>query len=235
MSYIKILKEDSIILFIPKEFALSEVIKFDVIRYSIEVIDDLYENLLSNLNNKVNDTNKPYKSNPIILNYAWSIIESSHIFIKLFGEAIKSYEIKNKDLWNSIRLIRNTRQHLNDRLETLESAKHPFLGYISFYYQDIKTNNLNGHILLGGFSRFNEQMKIEKEKGFEFKNFKALNLNSIEQNGTRHSVDLIELYEELTNVFKFLEDRITKYSNENNFDRFDGKRYRDLDITLKTD
>lgn len=234
MENLKLLNNESSFLSLPKEFGKEWVLKVDILRYSLELIENQYELLFSNLENKVNGLGiDTFKKNPILLDYAWLIIEKSHGFFQLVKKLESEYIFENSNLWESIRLIRNTQQHLDERLEQFDLTDHPFLGYLSIVFKNVSSNEDNMMFILGGYALRNLTFGTADIKFFEYQNFKSVTLNSIDRSGNKHSVDLIELFKELVNFILYLEEKIDSIIKKNNLVKFDWTKSRDLSVLLK--
>ena len=233
MENLKLLNTESSILSPPRELVQDWIIKIDILRYSLELIENQYELLFSNLENKVNGLDlNTFKKNPILLDYAWSIIEKSHGLFQLIRKLIPEYSFENKILWDSIRLIRNTQQHLDERLDLFNITDHPFLGYLSIIFKNVSNNNDKNMFLLGGYSLRNLNFGTTDIKYFKYKDFKSVRLNSIDRGRNKHSIDLIELFLELKTFIYFLERKIDLTMEKNNFEKYDWTQFRDITVLL---
>ncbi|HBF89353.1 MAG TPA: hypothetical protein DDX39_11995 [Bacteroidales bacterium] len=131
-----IIKADSYFRYPPLNLNPKQVIVFNGIRYSIDIVEIAYERLCKNLYDFVYSENKP--SFPVIFSECWTIINSATIFINL---SIRHFKIdKENSIWDGIREIkelRNTNQHLDERInEVLLENNLPIYGALSWYSQE---------------------------------------------------------------------------------------------------
>jgi hypothetical protein len=78
----KILKPDSPLNFLPKELGNDQLMIFDSLRFTLEMIDYCYEQLVNSLESIV--LQKENKIHFKVFHYAWSIIDHSERFQKLY-------------------------------------------------------------------------------------------------------------------------------------------------------
>ncbi|MGL2965890.1 hypothetical protein [Flavobacterium sp. XGLA_31] len=207
--------ENSYLRLPPKKLNAKQTSIFNAITYSIDICDLSYNRLYSKLSifeDKLHYDKTLYSE---IFCDAWSIINSSTIFLNLisrhFNEADNSTLIEIK----KAKKIRNTNQHLDERVEEVFMLKNlPIYGSLSWRHNLPNSNLCNLNILSAGSFTHHDGLKISispgKSSGKEIEN---IMLNSIERKGNNFdvlSVCLDKLIEELREFILRLESVFTK-------------------------
>lgn len=148
----KILRDKSPLNYLPKELNVEQLLIFDSIRITLEIIEFNFLNLQNSLLNISKLENK--KENiSVIFNYAWNIIDYTSRFIKIYKElpSESNYEVLNSII--HVNSFRNTLQHLNERInESLIINKSPFYGILIWFYKDPISNKTIPMNLISGIN-----------------------------------------------------------------------------------
>lgn len=228
----KILSENSVFKRLPIEMQTYQLLIFDAIRITFEMIEHDYcslEKKLFDLSQK--DSKKENVSQ--VFNYAWGIIDNTSRLIRLFKKLPSESNYKVLENIIHVNTFRNTHQHLDERIdESMLENKSPFYGIISWYHKNLKTNQLTPKTLVSGIAY-----------GFEI-NFKIPNVSqSINEINDIHlqTVDknkmiitsLSKLMIDLRTICVTNEDKLTTFFKEQNWNLCDWSKRMDIMIQLK--
>ena len=146
----KILSEKSPLKYLPRELKGEQILIFDSIRITFEMIEHNYSCLEQRLL-KISKPENKKEEVSAIFNYAWNIIDHTSRFIKIYKELPSD---SNYEVLNSIKHVnsfRNTLQHLNERInESLLKNRSPFYGILIWFYQNSSTGEINPMTLISG-------------------------------------------------------------------------------------
>ena len=129
--------DDSILRFLPRIEQRSLLI-LDSIRFSAELVKFSFDKLEETIIDTSLNSNQ--KNIPELFYFAWNAIDQSQRLLKIIQKLdSKSDHDSIKKIADSIRLSRNTYQHLDQRIDTiLINDKNPFFGKLKwcFSYKD---------------------------------------------------------------------------------------------------
>jgi len=172
-----ILPENSYLRKPPKKLNPEQVIIFNAIRYSVDICEISYNRLIKNLSELTEKKEIKHFDFPNIFMDVWSIINHSVVFKKII---CKHFEIKENDpkLFeiNKAKDIRDSGQHIYQRISELQSKQLPIYGYltwtktypntneakISCIYSGTFTNNGKVKMLLSNQPEKNQNTEIQK-------------------------------------------------------------------------
>lgn len=165
-----LINNKSVIYNLPLEISRRDLLIIDSIRFSIELIELNYNNLIEELEKVMvyhSNGNSNYSKNLICMfNSAWGIIDHTNRFYKL--KKLLS-PMKDDFFYEGERILskfRNTFQHLQDRIdECLTELESPFYGSLSWGYKPEKSTNTQKYYAITGLViPQKEKIKIEKSE-----------------------------------------------------------------------
>jgi hypothetical protein len=146
----KILSKNSPLKYLPRELKGEQLLIFDSIRITLEMIEHNYSCLEERLL-KISKPENKKEEISAIFNYAWNIIDNTSRFIKIYKELPSESDYKVLNSIKHVNSFRNTFQHLNERInESLLKNKSPFYGILIWFYQNPITNEINPMTLISG-------------------------------------------------------------------------------------
>ena len=229
MNDIVILKKNSILRYLPKELEKEQLLIFDALRISAEMIEHDYNQLKNMLEVVSKPKNKRGES--IIFKYAWGVIDSTSRFVRLYKKlpSDSNYEILDKiDILNP---FRNTIQHLDERInESLIQNNSPFFGILIWNY---KNNEVKPYLLVSG-------IKYGLNVSFRYPDINSLKngVNDIQLQTVNKKeiiqINLSQLVEDLTNVLDELDRHLVKQFGAKGLERVDWKHHKDIIISIKS-
>ncbi|MCF8321713.1 MAG: hypothetical protein K9I26_01040 [Flavobacterium sp.] len=120
---------------------MEEIIIFDALRFTCEMIDSTYPKFLE----KILDIShsKPGKNAPSIFQDCWTIVDNAARVEKICRRLPWEKPDEILSDFANLRLFRNTFQHLEDRIDkTISITKMPLYGIISWTHKFQKRINL---------------------------------------------------------------------------------------------
>lgn len=134
--YIMIVQLDSPITRIPKEFPPRDILILEGLRYSANMAFLSYERLYQNLI-EVSTKDVPIDILYASLNDAWAVIDSANRLYNLIKELKINGEPPIKKEWENFKKIRNTFQHIGERIDEKYVDDHyPLFGLLKWVYYD---------------------------------------------------------------------------------------------------
>lgn len=228
----KILSENSPLKYLPRELKGEQLLIFDSIRITLEMIEHSYSCLEERLLYISKPENKK-KEVSAIFNYAWTIIDHTSRFIKIYKELPSD---SNYEVLNSIKhanSFRNTFQHLNERInESLLKNRSPFYGILIWLYQNPETNEINPMTLISG---------IEYGSKFEFKmpdlsqNIKEINhiwIQTVDRNKIIRT-NISQIILDLINICEQNEKKLLELCETKGLELCDWSNRKDILIEIK--
>ncbi|RXR17348.1 hypothetical protein EQG63_11205 [Flavobacterium amnicola] len=197
-----IISKDSYLRRPPKKLNAKQASTFNAITYSVDICNISYERLhLNLLNIEENLKTKKYIYSEFFLD-AWSIINSSTVFLNLITRHFK--EIDNSDLIEikKAKKIRNTNQHLDERVEEVFMLKNlPIYGSLSWRHNLSSPDECNLILLSAGIFTHHDTFDTYLSPGISSgKEIENIMLRSVERKKNDFedlSVCLDKLIEEL--------------------------------------
>jgi len=225
----RIIQEISILYRLPKEISLREFLLLDSVRFSFEIIDSNFVNLISELE-KTSETNERNVSKTF--HYVWTIIDYTNRINDLLYQL--PWRNKNEILsdFYDLKEFRNTFQHLGSRNNTVIKKHTPFFGIISWFYFKKSTKKHKLHYLISGISRrTNMKQKVPDTSKFISK-INNITLHTV--NGKKIiKVELNKVILDLIKLCVFLENRIEEFYKNNNLTESNWSSKRDIHIVIK--
>jgi len=230
----KILSENSPFKMLPIEMDAYQRLILDAIRITFEMIENDYEQLLIKLLFlSQNDTIKE-KTSPVFGN-AWAIIDHSSRLIKLFQKLPSESNHKILDNILPVNSLRNTIQHLNERIdESLIKNKSPFYGILVWHHKNLQTNELTPKILYSGINYgSNVTFKIPDISKSNTE-INCISLQSVDKKKII-SINLSELLQEIHSICKLNEEKIGEFFKAQGWLLCDWSKQKDIMVSLKSE
>lgn len=226
-----ILKPTSPLNFIPTELGHERFMLLDSLRFTLEMIDYNYEQLLKNLEFSSNGTMKNHNR---IFNYSWSLIDHSYRFYKLYKK-LNSSENSIITKLKYIEKFRNTIQHLDERVyETILKNNRPIYGTIKCVINDVKKNEVYSLILVSGiFNSENITFSQHAQTGYkEFINDIFLETDTKKKDDT-NEINLSELIVHISEIISQLESNLEKTIKTYNLKLNNWEKLKDIVLIMK--
>ncbi|ESU18458.1 hypothetical protein FCR2A7T_29400 [Flavobacterium cauense R2A-7] len=231
----KIIDKTSILKNLPLEISRDEILIFDSLRFTLEMIDHSYDKLIESLL-KISK-GEPDRNVPAIFGYGWSIIDNSVRIANICKQL--PWENENEILGHLhyLKNFRNTYQHLDERIrESLLKTESPFYGVISWVFKDLTNQKFNLYQLISGNLVVGPNAKQTVP---DLKNSNE-EINSILLHTVNKKAELIEtdLTKALFNLKKLtneLERRLEEHCKENNIKALDWSKRQDIVIKIITE
>ncbi|AFU68157.1 hypothetical protein P700755_001219 [Psychroflexus torquis ATCC 700755] len=228
----KILSENSPLKYLPRELKGEQLLIFDSIRITFEMIEHNY----SCLEDRLLQISKPENKKEgvsAIFNHAWNVIDHTSRFIKIYKELPSD---SNYEVLNSIKHVnpfRNTLQHLNERInESLLKNRSPFYGILIWFYQNPVTSEISPMTLISG---------IEYGPKFEFtmpdlthsnKEINHIWLQTVDKNKIIRT-DISQIILDLKSICEQNEKKLIELCNSKGFQLCDWSERKDIMIRIK--
>lgn len=202
---------------IPTVIEPKQVIYFDGIKASVDIVDLCFNRLKDSLYKATFESDKiELHTTPLIFSDCWSIISNLTIFINILEELGISEDDPLLKKLRVVKLLRHTNQHLDERIgEVLFEKELPILGYLSWYAQK-DTNSNDGIIstLYSGFITNKQNVNFAPDNPSGKLNNEIINdieLTSVIRVGNKfenYTVNIIELISETEKVIDFFEKQL---------------------------
>lgn len=218
-----ILREDSILNNLP-EISKRDLLILDSLRFTIEMIDYSFENL--NIKIEELSVNKNKKDFNGLFLYCWNVIDNLGRFIFLCKQLPSDSSYKFLDKINHIRQIRNTYQHISERIdESLIELKRPFFGMIKWTYHNHITLKAENLIAISGIF-YTDTSKFIVSEYKNDSNISDLILETVNKKGDVIEVNIFELYDEIKIIVDELDLHLANQFERLN--KIDWKSKRDI-------
>lgn len=230
----KILSDNSILNFLPQGINEEQLLVFDSLRITLEIIEHNYNCLEKNLG-ELSDPDKKKENVAITFSFAWGIIDNISRFIKLYHKLPSESNYQILDRIKHINTFRNTIQHLHERIdESLLKNKSPFYGVLTWFHKDIQTyetipyNLFSGLYLSGMGVKFTVPDLSSSNVYINDILIQTVDRNQIIQ------TNLTELINELKKVCEVMEKKLELFCKDNNLQKCDWSARKDILIRMKS-
>lgn len=233
----KLIKQNSPLKCLPQNISLKEIIIFDAIRFTCEMIDSTYPKFLDKILDVINS--KPNSNFPSIFQDCWLIIDCSARVEKICRKLPWEKPDEILSDFTNLRLFRNTFQHLEDRIDkTISITKMPLYGIITWIHKLPNSDKVELYQLISGnvlsdIGTFGKQtIETYDEKSSEINN---LNLQTFDANGNNIILDIEDLILKLKKLITELENRFVENKDECNFIFPDWSKRQDITLRIKSE
>ena len=211
----RLIEKNSPLKNLPQNLGLNEIIIFDALRFTCEMIDATYPNFLKKILEISNS--KSERNVPSIFQDCWMIIDNAARIEKICGKL--PWEKRDEILsdFANLRLFRNTFQHLEERIaKTTSITKMPLYGIISWTHKVPNENNFNTFKLISGnvlegIGKFT--IKIINKNNLENIEISHLNLHTLDVEGNEIILNITSLLLDIKKLITELEQRFIKNKN----------------------
>ncbi|VXA93487.1 hypothetical protein [Maribacter litoralis] len=224
-----LVKENSILRHVPN-LQEKQLLTLDSLRFTLEMVDYSYQNILKQITSISKDSSQ--KNYPQLFHYTWTFLDSIRRFVRLYkllptndGHLIvKSIE--------NINSPRNTYQHLDERIdESLISSRRPFYGALKWTYHDSDANEAFTYVAISGLL-YGDPGEVKFEDFDKSKPIDPIILETVDRN-KKMDINLSEVYKDIIEVVKNLEEEIAEKVEKNNHQLVDWKSRQDVLLRIK--
>lgn len=240
-----LLAKDSILYNLPLELDEKQLLIIDTLRVTCELIDYNYEVLLNAIDTVSKKHSEKYdkpKQINILTNSIWSIIDHIQRLVKIYKllPSDNNYQF-HKDIVY-ISKIRNTYQHLNDRIkECLFEKNMPFYGIISWETDSDEKNQMIKFFVFIGLITNHKQIDVKATKSDVFVNkYERVSIETYINNATiknpifiRKEFLIKSLIDDTRKVMENLDKILLKTIKENKATPVDWAKRRDVIFKIK--
>lgn len=230
---IRLIESNSPLKQIPKEIGRKDILIFDSLRFTCEMIEHAYNQLIAEILTVSRGTSK--KHLPTIFGYSWSIIGHSVRLANICRQLPWEHENEIVGHLHYLKDYRNTYQHLDERIqESLIANELPFYGVISWIYKLPNSLDYELHQLISGiwFSGSAGEQTIPTITP-ESPEIIDLVLHTINRKGQVIFTDLEKVIFDVKRLITEIEIRFYNLCKENNFQLCDWSRRQDVMLTIK--
>lgn len=230
----KILYDNSILNFLPLGIKEEQLLIFDSLRITLEIIQHNYNCLEKNLD-ELSDADKKKENVSITFSYAWGIIDNISRFIKLYHKLPSESNYQILDGIKHINAFRNTIQHLYERIgESLLKNKSPFYGVLTWFHKDAQTQETIPHNLFSGLYLSGMGVTFTvPDLSLSNTNINDILIQTVDKNKIIQT-NLTELVNELKKVCGAMEEKLESVCNDNNLQKCDWTARKDILIRMKS-
>ncbi len=231
----KILHEKSPLHFLPKELPANQFMILDSVRFSLEMADYTFSQLVESLKSATNGENK--KQHFKAFNYAWSFIDHAQRFVKLYN-ALNPSENSVIHNVNYLDKFRNAIQHVDINLEKsnvkMIENKRPIFGTLKWTVNDQENKEVYTCLWISGiFEIKSVNFKQHAQSGYnDFINNISLETDTLKKSD-ENELNLSMTFKDL----KFVADSISQNIHEqllaNNWNRVDWAKRKDVLLKMK--
>lgn len=229
----KILSEKSPFKFLPMKMDGYQLLLFDAIRITFEMIEHDYSILESKLHQLSQEHSK--KENiSTVFSSAWAIVDHTSRAIKLFQKLPSQSNHMILDPILHVNSFRNTIQHLHERIdESMIENRSPFYGILTWYHKDLLTHTVTPKTLVSGIAY---GFKINFEMPNLVKASQEINEISIQTVDKKKPIvmNLSELMRRLRNICEANERTIGEFFIAQDWQACDWSKRQDIMISLKS-
>lgn len=148
----KILSDNSVFKHLPIQMQGYQLLIFDAIRITFEMIEHDYQSLETRLHHLSQDSNKKENVSQVF-SHAWGVIDHTSRLIRLFKKLPSESEHKVLESILHVNSFRNTIQHLDERIdESMIENRTPFYGIVTWYHKNFETGKLTPKSLVSGIA-----------------------------------------------------------------------------------
>ncbi|MFP9097624.1 hypothetical protein ACLI09_01100 [Flavobacterium sp. RHBU_24] len=232
---IKLIETSSPLKRLPKEIGRKDILIFDSLRFTCEIIEHAHHQLMANILELSYGTSN--KHLPSVFGYAWSIIDQtvrlSNICKRLPWE--KENEIVGH--LSYLKDFRNTYQHLDERIQkALLENELPFYGVISWVYKTKNTLKFElCQLVSGNWISGRAAQQTVPEINLESPEIIDLLLHTVNRKGEIINVNLENVIEDVKSLVVEIENRFRDFCEKNEFQFIDWSARQDVFFRIKNE
>ena len=233
----KALNPESPLHFLPKEFGEEKLMILDSLRFTLEMLDYSYEQLIQCLTSvSLNLENKIHFK---IFHYAWTMIDHGQRFQKLYLTLNPPEESIIKDL-NYLDKFRNAIQHVDLNLKKtnvkmIENGR-PIYGALKWVVCNNETNETFASMLISGIFNINNIAFKQHEQGgyLNLINEIILETDTLKKKD-ENEINLCKLIRDISIITKNLDSNLIETINSNKLQTLDWKSRKDVLLNMKNE
>lgn len=231
----KLIEKNSPLKCLPQNLALEEMIIFDALRFTCEMIDATYPMFIEKILEIT--YGKTDRNAPAVFQDCWTIVDNTARVEKICRRLPWEKPDEILSDFANLRLFRNTFQHLEDRIDkTISITKMPLYGVISWIHKvpnedKFKMYQLISGNALGGIGNFAKQ--TVGEYNTESKEINDLNLHTLDNSGNEIILNIENLFLNLKKLVSELERRFYENKSEHNWDFPDWTKRQDIVLVIQ--
>lgn len=228
----KVLHPKSPLHFLPQELKSDQLMIYDSLRFTLEMIDFNREELIRSLENlsKGEENKIHYK----IFNYAWGLIDHCQRFHSIY----KRLNPPEDSVINKIGYVykfRNAIQHVNKNLErVILKNRRPIYGTIKWVVSDPDNGKVRTAILVSGIFNVNGvTFRQHAQEGYEhFINNVILETDTLKKS-EENEINLSILCDDIREITHKIDQYLLDQINAQNLTPTDWKSMKDIMLNLK--
>jgi hypothetical protein len=232
-----ILKSDSPLHFLPKELNPKQLMVFDSLRFTLEMADYTYCQLIEQLEktSKGLDSKKHF----IAFNYAWSFIDHCQRFVKLYKTLNPPEDSIICEL-DYLEKFRDAIQHVDKNLEKshvkMIDNGRPIFGALKWIVNDIEKNEIFTTLWISGiFNIENIQFKQHAQNGYlEYINDVKLETDTMKKN-YENEINLSQTHSDMRRVVDVINKKLSESFNQDRLQMVDWKSRKDVILNMKNE
>lgn len=232
----KVLKPESPLNFLPKELGNDQLMIFDSLRFTLEMIDYCHSQLLSSLEDlslkKVKKT--PFK----VFHYAWSVIDHCYRFQKLYK---KLNPPENSLIYNLSYLtkfrdaIQHVDRNLKGNVKMLENGR-PIYGALKWVVSDTEKGEVYTALFVSGiFNIQNIKFKQHAQSGYPNCINEILLETDTLKKKEENEINISKLIIDVEEIVNRLDANINEVIQSKKLQRLDWKSRKDVLLIMKND
>lgn len=231
----KTLSHKSPLHFLPKELKEEQLMTLDSLRFTLEMLDYSFEQLVICLTNISLD--KENKIHFKVFDYGWSVIDHSQRFQKLY----KTLDTPEESVINNLSYLdkfRNAIQHVDKNLKNpnvnIIKNGRPIYGALKWVVSNSKTNMTFTSILISGiFNVKNVTFKQHEQRGYpRLINEIILETDTLKKNDD-NEINLCKLIQDISSITDKLDKSLDETISANNLQKVDWKSNKDVILNMK--
>lgn len=235
---IKILSEDSPLHFLPEQLKKDQLMILDSLRFTLEMLDYSYSQLIKSLENI--SLGKENKIHFKVFHYAWSVIDHSQRFQKLY----KTLNPPNESLINKLNYVdnfRNAIQHVDMNIKPTSNVNmidngRPIYGALKWVVFNSDTKEIHTSLLISGiFNIQNITFKQHSQEGYtDIVNGVILETDTMNKKD-ENEINLSQLIQDISEIVNQIDDRLNNLIISENLKKLDWKSRKDVLLRMKNE
>ena len=232
----KILKPESPLNFLPKELGNDQLMIFDSLRFTAEMIDYCHSQLVNSLENIA--LQKENKIHFKVFHYAWSIIDHSEKFQKLY----KTLNPPENSVINTLSYLtkfRNAIQHvdinLKGNVKILENGR-PIYGSLKWVVCNPEKNETHTSLLISGiFNIQNIEFRQHAQGGYpNLINEIVLETDTLSKKD-ENEINISKLLIDIEEIINKVDANLNETIASRNLQKLDWKSIKDVLLNVKNE
>jgi hypothetical protein len=231
----RLIENNSPLKCLPQSLGLKDMIIFDAIRFTCEMIDST----VPNFKRKILEVtyNNTEKNAPSIFLDCWTIIDNAARVEKIFRKLPWENPDELLSDFVTLRLFRNTFQHLEDRIDkTISITEMPLYGIISWIHKIPNKNIFTTYQLISGNALEGIGKYASVNVGGNDNNnleIQELNLHTFDNSGNKLTLNIDNLIFNLKKLVTELEKRFKENQNQYNWIFLDWTKRQDIILIIQ--